>query len=257
MYISHIKSTTQIMKLFILIMTLTLVGLSISAQEFWISTSAFPNCGRITDADGNTYPTVIIETQCWMAENINVGTKINSTAGTGGQEQTDNDITEKYCYNNDISQCDIYGGLYEWHEAMQYVTTAGAQGICPEGWHIPTDAEWTTLTTFLGGVSVAGGKMKSKGYQMSYPGGDSTGLWLYPNEGATNKRGFTAYPGGNRSWFNGAFYAVEGYAHFWSSTQNGVSYAWIRQLTKDYGDITRHWAMKTYGYSVRCLKDGQ
>jgi uncharacterized protein (TIGR02145 family) len=119
-----------------------------------------------------------------MAENLNVGTKINSTSD--GQLQTDNEILEKYCYNNDIANCNIYGGMYEWNEAMQYDTTEGAQGICPDGWHIPTDAEWTTLTTFLGGESVAGGKMKEAGFAH----------WYSPNTGATNESGFTGLPGG-------------------------------------------------------------
>ncbi|MCK5838660.1 MAG: hypothetical protein KAG99_02370, partial [Bacteroidales bacterium] len=84
--------------------------------------------------EGQTYSIVAIGTQCWMAENLNVGTRID-----GVDEQTDNPTLEKYCYNDLESNCDIYGGLYQWNEMMQYVTTEGAQGICPSGWHIPTD----------------------------------------------------------------------------------------------------------------------
>ena len=143
-----------------------------------------------------------------MAENLNIGTKINST--TGGQLQTDNGIIEKYCYDNDESQCDIYGGLYEWNEAMQYVTTEGGQGICPDGWHIPTDGEWTTLVEYLGGNNWAGGKIKSKGAIEA-----GTGLWKYPNAGATNESGFTGLPGGDRNYSSGSFDTLGYTGRFW------------------------------------------
>ncbi len=125
-----------------------------------------------------------------------------------------NSIIEKYCYNNSTANCDIYGGLYQWNEMMQYTTTPGAQGICPAtGWHLPTDAEWTILTTFLGGEGIAGGKMKTTGTIEA-----GTGLWYAPNTGATNESGFTALPGGYRS-DNGDFDGLGYYAYFWSSTE--------------------------------------
>ncbi len=89
---------------------------------------------------GNTYATVQIGEQCWMAENLNIGTLIN-----GSSNQTDNEIIEKYCYDDSEANCDIYGGLFQWDEMMEYTTTEGLQGICMEGWHLPTDAEWCTL----------------------------------------------------------------------------------------------------------------
>jgi hypothetical protein len=108
-------------------------------------------CGSTTSITygGQTYSVISIGTQCWMAENLNIGTWISLV-----DDQTDNDIIEKYCYDDDPYFCDIYGGLYQWNEAMQYVTTEGTQGICPTDWHLPTDEEWTTLTDFLGGSSV-------------------------------------------------------------------------------------------------------
>ena len=120
-----------------------------------------------TDADNNSYSIVQIGTQVWMAENMNVGVRVGSS-----QLQTNNGIIEKYCYNDSTENCTKYGGLYQWDEMMQYVTTQGSQGICPAGWHLPTDEEWTTLTTYLGNEDVAGGKMKSTG---TIQGG--TGLW--------------------------------------------------------------------------------
>jgi uncharacterized protein (TIGR02145 family) len=92
------------------------------------------------------YHTVKIGGQCWMADNLDVGAMI-----TGNINQTDNAVIEKHCYNNDLLNCAHYGGLYQWDEAMQYVTTAGAQGICPAGWHLPTQAEFGTLSTSVGG----------------------------------------------------------------------------------------------------------
>ncbi len=189
---------------------------------------------------GQVYNTVQIGSLCWLKENLNVGTRIN-----GSQSQTNNSTIEKYCYNDQESNCDTYGGLYQWNEAMQYVTTAGVQGICPAGWHLPTDAEWTTLTTFLGGESVAGGKMKETG----------TTHWLSPNTGATNTSGFTALPGGTRI-YNGYFYDLGDYAYFWSSTEYSSPNAWYRYLRYDYANVGRHYVHdKTHGFSVRCARD--
>ena len=145
-------------------------------------------CGNtlVDSRDNQTYTTLQIGTQCWMAENLNIGTLINSN-----NDQTNNSIIEKYCYDNSTTNCSTYGGLYQWDEMMQYKTTEGVQGICPVNWHIPTDAEWTGLTDFLGGESVAGGKMKTTGTIEA-----GTGLWLSPNTGATNSSGFAALPGG-------------------------------------------------------------
>jgi uncharacterized protein (TIGR02145 family) len=193
--------------------------------------------------EGQIYNTVLLGTQCWMAENLNVGTKINSTCCW--QQQTDNGIIEKYCYNNDDANCAIYGGLYEWTEAMQYVTAQGAQGICPDGWHVPTDGEWTILTNYLGGESVAGGKMKEPGFAH----------WYSPNTGATNESGFTCLPAGVRYDYDGSFYYLGVQGFFWSSSQDGISYAWSRSLDYYYAYVYRSYDYKEYGFSVRCLKD--
>jgi len=119
-----------------------------------------------------------------MKENLNVGTMV-----MGDSSHSNNGIIEKHCYNNDTSNCDTYGGLYQWNEMMQYDTTAGVQGICPAGWHIPHNAEWAELTEYLGGLSMAGGRMKEPGNTH----------WKNPNKGATNSSGFTAIAGGRRN----------------------------------------------------------
>jgi uncharacterized protein (TIGR02145 family) len=171
--------------------------------------------------EGQVYNTVLIGAQCWLKENLNVGTMIPGT-----QEMVDNDTIEKYCYNDEEDSCDVYGGLYQWDEMMQYVTTEGTQGICPTGWHLPTDAEWCTLeqevdttitcsSTGWRGVD-GGGKLKEAG----------TTHWISPNTGATNSSGFTGLPGGERSP-DGTFGSIAGYAKFWSSSENAGN-AWER-----------------------------
>ncbi len=192
-----------------------------------------------TDNEGNNYTIVEIGAQIWMAENLNVGTRIN-----GSLDQTNNSIIEKYCYDDNEANCDIYGGLYQWDEMMQYVTTEGVQGICPTDWHLPTDGEWTTLTTYLGGESIAGGNMKETG----------TTHWLSPNTGATNSNGFSALPGGLHS-NTVDFYNLTRNAYFWSSSEYSSSGAWDRDLGRSYEDVYRYSSSKAYGFSARCVQD--
>ena len=208
--------------------------------------------GTFVDArDGQTYGYVDIGTQRWMCQNLNIGTKIN-----GSSNQTNNSIIEKYCYNDVVSNCNIYGGFYQWDEMMQYHpsdngTTGTTQGLCPSGWHIPTDAEWTALTTSLGGESVAGGKMKTTGTIEA-----GTGLWYSPNTDATNESRFTVLPGGYRFYSDGKFGGLGYYANFWSSTDSDATYAWSRYLNYNDANVGRYkWSFKTYGLSCRCVKD--
>lgn len=198
-------------------------------------------CGQtITDArDGKTYNTVQIGSQCWIAQNLDFGTKIN-----GASAQTDNGIPEKYCYNNDDQKCSVYGALYQWGELMQYSVTPGVQGLCPAGWHLPTDVEWSALATFLGGESVAGGKIKEAG----------TAHWQSPNTGATNSSGFTALPGGYRD-LGTSFNGIGGYVNYWSSTSNGATEAWDRHLNYFSEYIARGSYAYGYGFYARCIKD--
>jgi uncharacterized protein (TIGR02145 family) len=198
-------------------------------------------CGTpLTDSrDGKTYNTVLIGTQCWFAQNLNIGTRIN-----GASEQTNNSIIEKYCSYDLESNCNTYGALYQWNEAMQYSTTPGVQGICPTGWHLPTDAEWTTLTTFLGGEGIAGGKLKEAG----------TTHWYSPNTGATNETGFTALPGGYRG-FSGTFSLIGSYGYWWSSSENSTNYAWDRNMSYSDSSVGRDYNGKYNGFAARCLRD--
>ena len=189
--------------------------------------------------EGQTYNTVLIGDQCWLKENLNVGTMI-----PGNQNQTNNSQVEKYCMGDEPDYCAEYGGLYQWYEMMQYIYTQGTQGICPDGWHIPTDGEWTTLTTYLGGEEVAGGKMKEAG----------TVHWAPPNSGATNSSGFTALPGGWRG-NTGGFGELTFSTYIWSSSQYGGANAWIRRLYFLYENVYTDYYPGSNGFSVRCLKD--
>jgi uncharacterized protein (TIGR02145 family) len=207
------------------------------------------SCGGIIEIDGKKYKTVQIVTQCWLAENLNTGTKINSSI-----EQTNNRLIEKYCYNDDEFNCNIYGGLYCWDEMMNYNynpdENGNYKGICPSGWHLPSDNEWQTLIDYLGGEEVAGGKMKESGITH----------WLEPNTGAaykepfiaTNESGFTALPGGD---IMGSSRYIGDVVLFWSSSIKNPGYAWNRELAHDKAKVYRSSEYIKFGYSVRCLKD--
>lgn len=220
----------------------TQAKLKIVASQLGAPCAGMPT---ITDIDGNIYNTVQIGSQCWMKENLNIGTRI-----AGATNQTENGVIEKYCYDDDESNCDIYGGLYQWDEMMQNVAIAGTQGICPQGWHLPTDEEWTTLTSYLLGFLVAGGKMKTTGTLEA-----GTGLWYSPNTGATNNSGFSGLPSGWRRSNGEPLFEHQGnIGHLWSSSTR-FDYGVIQQLANS--DATSSWAYswKSGGLPVRCLKD--
>jgi hypothetical protein len=227
------------------------------------SVPAFSPCGTtISDIDGNYYNTVLIGTQCWTKENLRVrrynnGTAIqfDATGGSGGSSSSWQNLTigahTIYAHDSVATPSNLtkYGYLYNWYAAKGIYTTGtilsnDTLNICPSGWHVPTDAEWTTLTDELGGESVAGGMMKSRG----------TSYWNSPNTGATNESGFSALPGGVRM-FDGSFNAVRSNAYLWSSNELSNSDAWIRSLSSNDGRVIRVTNNKTIGASVRCIKD--
>ena len=194
-----------------------------------------PGIPTVTYA-GKTYNTVLIGSQCWIKENLDVGTMINSTSG--GFLQTNNGIIEKYCYDNNAANCEIYGGLYEWPEAMQYNTTPGAQGICPPGWHLPTLAEFQTLSSTVGGD---GNALKAIGQ------GSGGGA-------GTNTSGFAALLAGGRTG-SGNFGGLGNSTNFWSSTEYSSASAYGLYLYDYDSSIGLNGLNKAYGFSVRCLKD--
>lgn len=190
--------------------------------------------------DEQIYNTVQIGSQCWMAENINIGSIIS-----GSQNPGNNGLIEKFCYQDNPDNCDIYGGLYSWNELMNYISIPASQGICPEGWHVPeSNSDWAVLMNYLG-TADAGGKMKEPG----------TTHWVPPNLGATNESGFTGLPGGYL--YEGSFYSIGYFGIFWSSTQNSIftSNALFWMLDTDDTALTNDDIGKEYGFSVRCIKN--
>ena len=195
----------------------------------------------VTDIDGNVYQTIIIGEQEWMMENLKVTHYRDGTAIPTGHSNSDwsNLSTGAYAvYNDDESNADTYGYLYNWYAVDD------SRNIAPEGWHVPTDDEWQILVDYLGGSSVAGGKMKETG----------TEHWNSPNTGATNESGFTALPGGYRIG-NGYYFSMGNYGYFWSSTESSSNFAWYRELGYYHSAVGRHSGSKQIGFSVRCVRD--
>jgi general secretion pathway protein G len=208
-------------------------------DQLTITTIAGHTCNTgDPDYDTCTYNTVEIGTQCWMQENMNIGiVRVASTA------QTNNSTLEKYCYNNIYGFCQTDGGLYQWDEAMQYSAIEGVQGICPDGWHVPTDNEQYILEDYL----------KDLGQSCV----DSRADWDCDTAGTKLKvggsSGFNALLTGY-SYSNGLFSGRGAATWFWSSTVNSWG-SWHRYLHINYTTIQRYYQDQTNGYPIRCLKD--
>ena len=184
--------------------------------------------------EGKTYNTIKIGNQCWLNENLDVGTRINGT-----QDAINNSTIEKYCYNDNPANCTTYGGLYQWNEAMQYNTTIGAQGICPTDWHIPTLAEFQTLQT---AVNNDGNSLKAIGQGIDAGAG-------------TNTSGFSALLAGYRELYDGSFSYLGNYTYFWSSSVYDATYPSVLFLNYNDSVFNLDYSTKDYGFSVRCVKD--
>jgi len=201
--------------------------------------------------DGTVYQTVTIGDQVWMAENLRY---LPSVVGPGSGS-----LTTPYYYVYEYNGTDVnaakatsnytnYGVIYNWPAAMASSASStsnpsGVRGVCPTGWHLPSDAEWTQLTDYLGGLSIAGGKIKEAG----------TTHWESPNTGATNEAGFTALPGGFRG-SSGTFADIGRYGYWWSATEYNANFAWLRYLYFNINVYDANYT-KELGLSVRCLKD--
>ena len=200
---------------------------------------------NVSDIDGNSYKTVQIGTQVWMAENLKTSKYSDGTTISNITDDTQwqNNTTGAWAYyNNDAANNAKYGKLYNWYAVSK--TSNGNKNMCPTGWHIPTDAEWKVLTDYLGGNSVAGGKLKEVG----------TISWNSPNTSATNTSLFTGLPGGYRSYV-GNYGDIGGLGNWWSSTEYYTNYAWYRDLGSRSGGAGRYGNGMKYGFSVRCLRD--
>jgi len=220
------------------------------------STNPCPGAPHVIDYDGNYYNTVKIGDQCWMKENLNTTRSANGS------------VIGRMCYSNNSSNCELYGGLYTWSTIMNGSTSSngnpsGVQGICPNGWHIPSDAEWTELTDYLINTYVdinagnVGNKLKSCRQVSSPLGGDcSTSTNPRWDSNAThygtNDFGFSALPGGY--YYGGSFYDLGSGGGWWSSTESS-SNAWNRVMGYGYGEVSRGSGSKSGGFSVRCVRD--
>ncbi len=204
-------------------------------------------CGTstVTDVDGNNYNTVQIGNQCWTQSNLKVSKYRNGDnipTGLSNSAWQNTTVGAYAIYDNNLVNYGLYGKLYNHYSVMD------SRGLCPTGWHVPTDGEWTTLETFLGGSSVAGGALKITVTQPT-PGG-----WNPPNTAATNSSGFTAEPGGLR-YDDGSFEALGYFGFWWSSSSSSGSNAWYRILYYLNGSFYQPNDGRTYGLSVRCLRD--
>jgi uncharacterized protein (TIGR02145 family) len=217
---------------------------SITAHSCGATNVHNPNLtyGSVKDVDGNTYKTIQIGTQTWMAENLKT-TKFRNGApipNITDNTQWQNNTTGAYCsYNNNTSNDCPYGKLYNWYAVKS------ANQLCPTGWHVPSDLEWINLENILGGAASGnvGNKMKSEGNQ----------YWMPTNIG-NNNSGFSAIPGGYRN-SNGVSWGVGNTGNYWSSTGVNTSTAWDRSLTYNYGGLDGVTSNKNIGKSVRCIKD--
>lgn len=241
-----VKSTLVVLVMLLSACTLT--------QEDHSNDIVYVSGPNITDIDGNVYPTVTTGNQTWTRLNLMVS---NYTDGTPIPQVVDplawaNLTTGAWCYNYTHTTPGgnaVFGKLYNWYAVAGIYDEASLNNpalrkkLAPEGYHIPSLNEWTTLLNYLGGKTIAGGKMKEVGVD----------LWLSPNESASNSSGFSALPVGKRA-DNGWFDSTYSSAYFWSSTTETVLANGL-YLYYDYEDVNYLQASKKSGYSVRCVKD--
>ena len=200
--------------------------------------------GTLTDQDGNIYKTITIGTQTWMAENLRTTKYRNGEAIT---EVTNNAswanlITGAYCNHGNTKNNDTiatYGRLYNWYAVND------SRNVAPVGWHVTTDSEWSNLVDYLGSDSVAGRKMKETGVTH----------WHISNTDATNESGFTALPAGYYSSVNNHVMYLSYGSYYWSNSQEDVSFAWSYYIYSNKANCFRGSWPKTFGFSVRCVKD--
>jgi len=205
--------------------------------------------GTVTDQDGNSYYTIQIGDQEWMAQNLRTTTYANGDTipnVTDGNQWGELTTGAWAHYENNGSYENPYGKLYNWY------AVADPRNVCPNNWHVPTVAEWDTLVNYLDpGIGsdeysyTAGGMMKSTGTQ----------YWQAPNEGATNESGFSGLPGGGRGYGNGPFYGLGYYGYWWSASASGWESAWGRNLDYDSAGSGRYDGFQRSGFCVRCVRD--
>lgn len=201
--------------------------------------------------EGQVYNTIQIFNQCWLKENLNVGSMIS-----GNQEMSNNGLLEKYCHSNELDSCNKYGGLYQWWEMMQYSEAEQTQGICPSGWHIPTDEEWKILEGVVDSQFDVGDlEWDGEGHN-----GLNTGMNLKSNYGwpfggnGVDKYGFSILSADSRR-FSGGFEDIYRKGMLWSADRSSSNFAWSRIFSYAYDDSYRGHHNIELGFSVRCIKN--
>lgn len=215
-------------------------------------------CGNILSYGNHNYPTILIGGQCWMAENLNIGQMTLSATN-----HENNNVIEKYCYDNDPANCAIYGGLYQWDEAMQYTTVESPRGICPEGWHLPSDNEFKILEMNLG---MSQSQANMTGYRGTDQGSQLAGnepLWSnndLDEDIAFGASGFNALGGGWR-WIDGSTFTgidaigLSNSGWYWLSSEEDSGNGFVRLIHYTESRISRKIFTKGRGASVRCVMD--
>ncbi len=202
------------------------------------------NFGSVTDIEGNVYRTIKIGTQTWMADNLKTTTYLDGSPIAHAEDNTQwmNNTDGAYSwYDNDQeTYAEIYGAMYNWYAVNN------SAGLCPSGWEVPNESQWETLTRYLDGRNVAGGKMKEIGVAPD-------GLWNDTNEGATNESGFSGIPGGYRST-GGSYYSIGDEGYWWSATSSSEQYAYVRTLRNLHTWLVGFVYYKISGHSVRCIQ---
>ncbi|NJO91575.1 MAG: hypothetical protein HC831_23400, partial [Chloroflexia bacterium] len=233
-----------------------------SSQADFTTLEYIIESGTVTDVQGNTYKTIKIGDQWWMAENLKSthysdGTAINYAADSATWVNLGKTGLGYCYYDNESSNATPYGVIYNWQTAMRSSTTESVQGVCPSGWHLPSDEEWKTLEKSLGMSDVeannSGWRGNEEGNALKDDGAD---YWLSNNTG-TNTSGFTAVGSGYRTGNaqDDNFYSLTDYAEFWTSTFDGGDDAWYRILRYSESRIRREHYLRSYGRSVRCVKN--
>jgi len=228
---------------FFILVSLNLIFI-LGCKHDYNNTIHYSNQGpNVTDIDGNVYKSVVIGTQTWMSENLKVlhyrnGDIIPNIADS---IEWNNLATGAYCYyNNDPINYNVYGSLYNWYAVKD------SRNIAPIGWHVPTNAEWLILTNYLGGESLAGGKLKETG----------TSHWISPNTGADNSSGFTGLPGGYRIGDVVTFGQIGEQGGWWSSSEgSNIQDGLFLSIMTSFKFANSYGNPKRFGYSVRCVKD--
>ena len=199
--------------------------------------------GNVTDADGNVYQTIGIGSQIWMVENLKTtkycnGDIIGTTTPATLDISAEAAPKYQWAFDGDESNVATYGRLYTWYAVTD------SRNVCPTDWHVPTDAEWTKLTTYLGGEAVAGDKLKETGITH----------WTTPNTGSTNETGFTALPGGYR-YLDGSIINIGLVGFWWSSDESSATDAYYHYMICYFSYLSKLYDNKKFGLSVRCIKD--